>query len=43
MAKQFATAMLMHVAMKINSGRALKIALKAATTKAEIDAIVDNR
>lgn len=42
-AKQFATAMLMSVAIKYNSGRALKLLLKAATTKAEIDAIVDNR
>lgn len=42
-AKQFATAMLMSVAMHYNSGRSLKLALRAANDKASIDAIVDNR
>lgn len=42
-ATHFATAMLMSAAIKYNSGRAIKMALKSATTKDEIDAAVDNR
>lgn len=42
-ATQFAAAMLFSASAPYNSGRALKLQISAATTKAEIDAIIDNR
>jgi len=42
-ATNFAAAMLSAAAAPYNSGRDLKIAVNAATTQAELDAVVDNR
>ncbi len=40
---QFTTTMLFVVAKYYNSGRTLKLQIKAATTKAEVDAVIDSR